>query len=151
MVITAMAVLVRIILGFILGLASPAVAAGPSGGQLIVTPNTLSFKVGPPPSVAAAEVTVQVMVPGHLPWRLTVIALGPLRTAEGSEIAAGQLTWQGSPGPVFVNGTLSANHPQFVARGEGPKVGVVRFFLKNHWDLAAGQYGQRLLFNLSSP
>ena len=146
-----MAILTRLILGFILGLASPAVAAGPSGGQLIVTPNSLNFKVGAPPAVAVAEVTVQVMVQGHLPWRLTVIALGPLRTAEGSEIPAAQVTWQGSPGPVFVNGTLSANHPQFLARGEGPKVGVVRFFLKNRWDLAAGQYGQRLLFNLSSP
>jgi hypothetical protein len=146
-----MAVLARLILGFILGLASPAVAAGPSGGQLIVTPNTLNFRVGTPPAVAVAEVTVQVMVPGHTPWRLTVIALGPLRTAEGSEIPAAQVTWQGSPGPLFVNGTLSANHPQILARGEGTKVGVVRFFLKNRWDLAAGQYGQRLLFNLSSP
>jgi hypothetical protein len=147
-----MSVLARLILiGFILGLASPAVAAGPSGGQLIVTPNSLNFRVGPPPAVAVAEVTVQVLVPGHTPWRLTVIALGPLRTAEGSEIPAAQVTWQGSPGPLFVNGALSANHPQILARGEGPKVGVVRFFLKNRWDLAAGQYGQRLLFNLSSP
>jgi hypothetical protein len=146
-----MAVFARLILGFILGLASPALAAGPSGGQLIVTPNSLSFKLGTPPAVATAEVTVQVMVPGHLPWRLTVLALGPLMTPEGSEIPAAQVTWQGSPGPVFVSGTLSANHPQFLARGEGPKVGVIRFFLKNRWDLAAGHYGQRLLFNLSSP
>jgi len=62
MAITAMAVLARLILGFMLGLASPAVAAGPSGGQLIVTPNTLNFRLGTPPAVAVAEVTVQVMV-----------------------------------------------------------------------------------------
>ena len=148
---TAMAILARLIVGLILGLASPALAAGPSGGQVIVTPNTLTFRMGSPPAVATAEITVQVIVPGHLPWRLTVLALGPLRTPEGSEIPAAQITWQGSPGPVFVSGALSADHPQFLARGEGPKVGVLRFFLKNRWDLNAGQYGQRLLFNLSSP
>jgi hypothetical protein len=50
-----------------------------------------------------------------------------------------------------VNGTLSSSHSQLVARGEGAKAGVVRFFLKNRWDLAEGRYSQRLLFNLSSP
>src|SRR5574340_316283 len=50
-----MLTLVRLILAVILGLASPAVAAGPSGGQLIIVPNTLSFRVGPPPMVAHAE------------------------------------------------------------------------------------------------
>jgi hypothetical protein len=146
-----MSVLARLILVMIVGLASPATAAGPSGGQLIVTPNTLTFRVGTPPAVATAEITVQVVVPGHIPWRLTITPLGPLLTPEGAEIPASQVTWQGSPGPVFVNGTLSANHPQILARGEGSKAGVVRFFLKNRWDLAAGQYSQRLLFNLSSP
>ena len=143
--------LVRLILAVILGLASPAVAAGPSGGQLIILPNTLSFRVGPPPMVAQAEISVQVITPGKVPWRLTVMALGPLRSMDGSEIPASQLIWKGSPGPLFVNGTLSANQPQIVARGQGSKAGVMRFFLKNRWDLAEGQFSQRLLFNLSSP
>jgi hypothetical protein len=101
--------------------------------------------------VATAEVTLQVITPGRIPWRLTVIALGPLQSGDGSEIPASQVTWKGSPGPLFVNGALSSNHPQLLARGEGSKVGVVRFFLKNRWDLAAGRYHQRLMFNLSSP
>lgn len=146
-----MAILARLILAVILGLASPAAAAGPAGGQLIITPNTLSFRVGPPPMVATAEVTVQVVTPGRVPWRLTVMALGPLRSMDGAEIPAAQVTWKGSPGPLFMNGALSANQPQLLAKGQGSKVGVVRFFLKNHWDLAEGRYGQRLLFNLSSP
>jgi len=146
-----MSVLARLILVMILGLASPATAAGPSGGQLLVTPNTLTFRVGTPPMVATAEVTLQVITPGRIPWRLTVIALGPLQSGDGSEIPASQVTWKGSPGPLFVNGALSSNHPQLLARGEGSKVGVVRFFLKNRWDLAAGRYHQRLMFNLSSP
>jgi hypothetical protein len=69
----------------------------------------------------------------------------------GSSVAIVNNLYGTAASRVFVNGTLSANHPQFLARGEGPKVGVLRFFLKNRWDLAAGQYGQRLLFNLSSP
>jgi len=146
-----MSVLARLVLVTILGLASPAAAAGPAGGQLIVTPNTLTFQVSMPPSVAAAEVAVQVITPGRIPWRLTVIALGPLQSPDGAQIPASLMTWQGSPGPAFVNGTLSSSHPQLVARGEGAKAGVVRFFLKNRWDLAEGRYSQRLLFNLSSP
>jgi hypothetical protein len=101
--------------------------------------------------VATAEVTVQVIIRGRLPWRLTVLSLGPLQSGEGSEIPASQVTWKGSPGPTFANGALSSYHPQLVARGEGSKVGVVRFFLKNRWDLAEGRYHQRLMFNLSSP
>jgi hypothetical protein len=146
-----MSVIARWMLLIILGLAPPAAAAGLSGGQLIVTPSTLSFQVGPPPSMAAVEIAVQVIVSGHIPWRLTVTPLGPLQSPEGSEIPASQVTWQGNPGPVFLSGTLSSNNPQLLARGEGSKSGVVRFFLINRWDLAAGQYSQRLLFNLSSP
>jgi hypothetical protein len=141
----------RLILAVILGLASPAAAGGPSGGQLIIVPNTLSFRVGPPPMVAHAEISVQVLIPGQVPWRLTIMALGPLRSTDGSEIPASQVIWKGSPGPLFVNGTLSANQPQLLGKGQGSKAGVVRFFLKNRWDLAEGQYNQRLLFNLSSP
>lgn len=141
----------RLILAVILGLASPAIAAGPSGGQLIIVPNTLSFRVGPPPMVAHAEISVQVLTPGKVPWRLTVMALGPLRSADGSEIPASQVTWKGSPGPLFVNGSLSANQPQLLAKGQGSKAGVVHFFIKNRWELAEGRYSQRLLFNLSSP
>jgi hypothetical protein len=143
--------LVRFLLVVMLGLATPAAAAGPAGGQLFISPNTLRFQVGPPPALAAAEITVQVLMPGRQPWRLTVLALGPLRTADGSEIPASQVTWHGSPGPIFVNGILTANQPQLVARGQGSKVGVLRFSLKNRWDLAGGQFNQRLLFNLSSP
>lgn len=146
-----MPILVRLILAVILGLASPAAAAGPSGGQLIIFPNTLSFRVGPPPMLAHAEIAVQVITPGKVPWRLTVMALGPLRSTDGSEIPASQVTWKSSPGPLFVNGALSANQPQLLAKGQGSKAGVVRFFLKNRWDLAEGHYSQRLLFNLSSP
>jgi hypothetical protein len=134
-----------------LGLATPAAAAGPSGGQLIIVPNTLNLRVGPPPMVATAEISVQVVTPGKVPWRLTVMALGPLRAADGSEIPASQVTWKGSPGPLFVNGTLSANQPQLLAKGQGSKAGVVRFFLRNRWDLPEGRFSQRLLFNLSSP
>jgi hypothetical protein len=143
--------LLRFLLVMMLGLASPAAAAGPAGGQLFITPNTLSFRVGPPPALGTAEITVQVLIPGRQPWRLTVLALGPLRSADGSEIPPSQVTWQGSPGPIFVNGALTANQPQLVARGQGSKVGVLRFSMKNRWDLAGGQFNQRLLFNLSSP
>jgi hypothetical protein len=146
-----MSVLAKLMLVIILGLASPARAAGLSGGQLLITPNTLTFQVSTPPAVGTAAVTVQVIIRGRLPWRLTVLALGPLQSGDGSEIPVSHVTWQGSPGPTFVNGALSSNHPQLLARGEGPKVGVVRFFLKNSWDLAEGRYRQRLMFTLSSP
>ena len=58
---------------------------------------------------------------------------------------------EGEPGNVFFDGTLSDKHPQLLGRGQGSKVGVVRFLLKNSWDLAPGQFNQKFLYNLSSP
>ncbi len=104
-----------------------------------------------PPSTAVREVTIRVIAPGRTPWRLTVQALGPLQSPKGSQIPASRITWKGSPGHIFVDGTLSDKHPQLLGRGQGTKVGVVRFLLKNDWDLAAGQFNQKFLFDLSSP
>jgi hypothetical protein len=126
-------------------------AAGAAGVQLFVAPTTMSFRMSPPPSTATCEVTVRVVAPGRTPWRLTVQALGPLRSPKGSQILASRVTWKGSPGYVFLDGTLSDKHPQMLGRGQGSKVGVVRFLLKNTWDLAPGQFNQKFLFNLSSP
>ncbi|MBM4272938.1 MAG: hypothetical protein FJ134_00520 [Deltaproteobacteria bacterium] len=133
--------------------ASPAVAAkvAPPGAKLVISPQSLIFQVGTPPAVAVAEVTVQVISPGQQPWRLTVMALGDLQSEEGTRIPVNQVTWRGRPGAVFVDGALSANHPQLLARGQSSKAGVVRFFLKNRWEHAEGRYSQRLIFNLSSP
>jgi hypothetical protein len=135
----------------VLGLA-PRAAAQLPGVQLIVTPPTVSFPVMTGSMVATAQpLTVQVVVPGQRPWRLMVTAVGPLQSAEGTVIPSGQVSWQGGPAPVFVDGTLSPNQPQLTARGQGSKVGVLRFTLKKRWEYAAGNYSQRLLFTLSSP
>jgi hypothetical protein len=137
-------------LGVILG-PSPLWAAGPAGVQLFVTPNKISFRMGAPPSAAVCEVTIRVVAPAHTPWRLTVLAPGPLQSPKGSQIPASRVTWKGSPGHIFLEGTLSDRHPQLLGRGEGTRVGVVRFLLKNSWDLAAGRFNQKFIFNLSSP
>jgi hypothetical protein len=135
----------------VLGLA-PRAAAQLPGVQLIVTPPTVSFPVMTGSMVAAAPpLTVQVVVPGQRPWRLTVTPVGPLQSAEGAVIPPGQVSWKGGPAPVFVDGTLSPNQPQLTARGQGSKVGVLRFTLKKRWEYAEGNYSQRLLFTLSSP
>jgi hypothetical protein len=126
-------------------------AAGPAGVQIFVTPNKISFQMGPPPSTATCEITIRVVAPGRTPWRLTIQAQGPLQSTKGSQIPASRVTWKGSPGHVFFDGTLSNKHPQLLGRGEGSKVGVVRFLLKNGWDLAAGHFNQKFIFNLSSP
>ena len=105
----------------------------------------------PPPSTATCEVTIRVVAPGRTPWRLTVLALGPLQSPKGSNIPASRVSWKGNPGHVFFDGTLSDKHPQMLGRGQGSKVGVVQFLLKNDWDLAAGRFNQKFLFNLSSP
>jgi hypothetical protein len=143
-------VVVALALGAIPGPA-PLEAAGPAGTQLFVTPNKISFRMRPPPSIAVCEVTVRVVAPGRIPWRLTVMALGPLQSPKGSRIPASRVTWKGSPGQVFQDGTLSDKHPQLLGRGEGSKVGVVRFLLKNGWDVATGRFSQKFIFNLSSP
>lgn len=136
----------------VLGLA-PRAAAQLPGVQLIVTPPTVSFPriTGNIPVAAAQPLTVQVVAPGQRPWRLMVMAVGPLQSAEGAQIPSQQVSWQASPSPAFSNGTLSAGQPQLVGRGQGSKVGVLRFILKNRWEYAEGQYSQRLLFTLSSP
>ena len=126
-------------------------AAGLPGVQLFVTPNKISFPMKPPPSTAVCEVTIRVVAAGRTPWRLTVLAQGPLQSKKGSHIPASRVTWKGSPANIVFDGTLSDKHPQLLARGEGSKVGVVRFLLKNSWDLAAGRFNQRFIFNLSSP
>jgi len=126
-------------------------AAGSAGTQLFVTPNKISFRMGPPPSTAVCEVTIHVVAPGRAPWRLTVQALGPLQSPKGSQVPSSRVTWKGTPGHVFFDGTLSDKHPQLLGRGQGSKTGVVRFLLKNSWDLATGRFNQKFIFNLSSP
>ncbi len=136
----------------VMGLA-PRAAAQLPGVQLIVTPPTVNFPriTGNMPVAVAAPVTVQVVAPGQRPWRLMVTALGPLQSGEGAQIPSQQVSWQGGPSGVFVNGVLSMGQPQLVARGQGSKVGLLRFTLKNRWEFAEGNYSQRLLFTLSSP
>ncbi len=147
---SSIAVAFAMALGVIPGLAGLD-AAGAAGVQLFVTPTAMSFRMGPPPSISTCEVTIRVVAAGRAPWRLTVQALGPLQSPKGSNIPASRVTWKGSPGHVFFDGTLSDKHPQMLGRGQGSKVGVVRFLLKNDWGLAAGQFNQKFLFNLSSP
>lgn len=149
-VVTTVALTSALVLGAIPGPAGLN-AAGPPGVQVSVTPNKISFHMERPPSTAVREVTIRVIAPGRTPWRLTVQALGPLQSPKGSQIPASRITWKGSPGHIFVDGTLSDKHPQLLGRGQGTKVGVVRFLLKNDWDLAAGQFNQKFLFDLSSP
>jgi hypothetical protein len=136
----------------LLGLA-PRAAAQMPGMQLIVTPPNISFPkiTGNIPVVAAPPLTVQVVAPGQRPWRLMVTAVGPLQSGEGAQIPNQQVSWQAGPSPAFVNGTLGSGQPQMVARGQGSKVGVLRFFLKNRWGYAEGNYSLRLHFTLSSP
>jgi hypothetical protein len=126
-------------------------AAGPPGVQLFVTPKQITFHMASPPSTPVCEVTIQVVARGRIPWRLTVLAIGPLQSPDGSQIPASRITWRASPGHIFFDGTLSDKHPQLLGRGEGSKVGVVRFLLKSGWDLAAGQFNQKFIFDLSSP
>jgi len=136
----------------VLGLA-PRAAAQMPGVQLIVTPPTISFPkiVGNIPVAAAVPLTVQVVAPGQAPWRLMVTAVGPLQSGEGAQIPNQQVSWQAGPSPAFTNGTLSTGQPQLVGRGQGSKVGVLQFFLKNRWEHAEGNYSLRLHFTLSSP
>jgi len=131
---------------------APRAAAQLPGVQLIVTPPTVSFPriTGDMPA-AALPLTVQVVAPGQRPWRLMVTAMGPLQSGEGAQIPSQQVSWQAGPSPAFINGILSSGQPHLVARGQGSKVGVLRFFLKNRWEFAEGHYSQRLLFTLSSP
>jgi len=126
-------------------------AAGPAGVQLFVIPNQINFRMGPPPSTAVCEVSIHVVAPGRTPWRLTVQALGPLVSPKGSQVSASRVSWKGSPGHIFFDGTLSEKHPQLLGRGEGAKAGVVRFLLKNDWTLATGRFNQKFIFHLSSP
>jgi hypothetical protein len=146
----SIALTLALALGATLGPASLE-AAGPPGVQLIVTPDKMSFRMGTPPSTTVCEVTIRVIAPGRTPWRLTLQALGPLQSPKGSQIPASRVTWKGSPDNVFFDGTLSDKHPQMLGRGLGSKVGVVRFLLQNSWDLAAGQFNQKIIYNLSSP
>lgn len=137
-----------------MGLAPRAAAGPPLGVQLIVAPQSLSFQkvtAGMPAVAAQPPLSIQVLAPGQQPWRLTVMALGPLQSVEGAQIPSQQVSWHGSPAPVFMSGTLRANRPQLVARGQGSKAGVLQFILKNRWEFAEGTYSQRLLFTLSSP
>jgi hypothetical protein len=142
-----------IMLWVVLGLA-PSAAAQLPGVQLIVSPPTISFQkfTGGNTVVPAAQpLTIQVMAPGQRPWRLMMVAQGPLQSAEGAQIPSQLVSWQAGPSPAFSNGTLSANQPQMVAQGQGSKVGVMHFILKNRWENAAGNYSVRLHFTLSSP
>jgi hypothetical protein len=94
---------------------------------------------------------VSVQALGHRPWRLTVIALGNLLSAEGAQIPIQQVSWMGSPAVVFTSGSLAPGQPVLVGQGQGSREGVLRFVLKNRWEFAEGRYSIRLQFNLTSP
>ena len=133
------------------GPASQAAAQLP-GVNLSITPQTLSFNIqGGQPGAAAQTLTVRVTALGRRPWRLTVTALGNLTSADGGQIPAQQVSWQGSPGAVFTSGALIPGQPVLLAQGQGSKEGTLRLVLKNRWDYAAGRYRLRLLFNVTSP
>jgi hypothetical protein len=135
-------------------LAVPPAGAGPPGVKLVVSPPNLVFRIQSPltaGSMAVADLHVQINAPPRQPWRLTVLTLGPLLSAEGAQIAAGQIRWRGSPGAVFLDGVLSPGSPQLCGRGEGPKAGVLHFVVQPTQETCAGNYKQKLLFSLSSP
>jgi hypothetical protein len=131
----------------------PRAAAQLPGVQLIVTPSTVSFPriTGTMTVAVAPPITVQVVAPGQRPWRLRVMAMGPLLSAEGAQIPVQQVSWHAGSSPAFFGGVLSPNRPQLVAQGQGSKVGVLNFILKNRWEFAEGNYNLRLQFTLSSP
>jgi hypothetical protein len=133
--------------------AFPAVA-GPPGVKLLVSPPNLIFRVHSPlmaGATAAAELNIQVIAAPRQPWRLTVQALGPLLSGDGHQMAGNQIRWRGSPGTVFLDGTLSTSSPQLCGRGEGPKAGMLHFIVRPDEQTSAGNYNQKLLFSLSSP
>jgi hypothetical protein len=132
----------------------PLAAAGPPGVKLVVNPPNLVFRQASTLSSgtpAVAELQVQVLAPPRQTWRLTVMSLGPIMSAEGNQLPAGQITWKGSPGAVFLDGVLSAGSPQLCGRGTGPKTGVLQFVVRPSQEAGAGNYNQKLLFSLSSP
>jgi hypothetical protein len=128
--------------------------AGPPGVKLVVSPPNLVFRVQSPlmaGATAVADLHIQVIAPPRQPWRLTVQALGPLLSGEGRQMATNLMRWRGSPGTVFLDGVLSTGNPQLCGRGEGPKAGVLHFIVRPDQETGAGNYQQKLLFNLSSP
>jgi hypothetical protein len=135
-------------------LAVPWAHAGPPGVKLVVSPPNLIFQIKSPllpGSMAVADLYIQIIAPPRQPWRLTVLALGPVLSAEGAQIAAGQIKWRGSPGAIFLDGVLSPGSPQLCGRGEGPKSGMLHFTVQPTQETFAGNYRQKLLFSLSSP
>lgn len=132
----------------------PLAAAGPPGVKLVVSPPNLVFRLASTPSggaPAVAEMQVQILAPPQQSWRLRVMSLGPIMSAEGNQLPAGQITWRGRPGAVFLDGVLSSGSPQLCGRGAGPKTGVLQFVVLPSQEAGAGNYNQKLLFSLSSP
>jgi hypothetical protein len=132
----------------------PRAAAQLPGVSLSVTPQALTFnnvQARTPVAAAQQELTVRVLALGHRPWRLTVVALGNLQSAEGAQIPIQQVSWKGSPAAVFISGVLVPGQPVLVGQGQGSKEGVLRFILKNRWEDAEGSYSIRLQFNITSP
>jgi hypothetical protein len=133
---------------------SPPAAAGQPGVKLVVSPPNLVFRVNSPlvpGATALADLHVQVLVPPRQSWRLTVLTLGPVVSAEGAQIAANQISWRGSPGSVFLDGVLRPGSPQLCGQGSGPTAGLLHFIVQPTQDTNAGNYNQKLLFSLSSP
>lgn len=136
-----------------LWLSTPA-AASPPGVKLVVSPPNLLLQIKSPltgGTMAEADLHVQVLAQPRQPWRLMVLAQGPLISAEGSQLAVTQIRWRGKPGGVFYDGVLSLGSPQLCGQGEGPKTGVLHFVVQTPPGTNAGNYFQKLLFSLSSP
>jgi hypothetical protein len=126
--------------------------------ELDLSRETINFPSADPddyPSVAAAEnpISVRVRVTGNPwgNWRLTVLAGGDLVSGSNT-IPISNVTWTAQPLP-FVDGRLDKATPQVVASGTGNanSTGSLRFFFKNSWNYATGNYSQVIVFTLTAP
>ena len=136
-------------------LAVPSAFAGPPGVKLVVSPPNLVFRVNSPliaGATAVAELHVQVNAPPRQPWRLTVMALGPVMSAEGGsdcarpDQVAGQswsrCSWTASSAPAAPSSAVGA---------KAPRPGCCTSSVQPGQETFAGNYNQKLLFSLSSP
>ncbi len=123
----------------------------------IPNPSSITFNDADPDStpslVANSTVTISIRVQNNSGqnWRLTHLAAGDLSPS----IPISNISWNVTPRPPFVNGSMSRSVAQIAAQGTGnlnpASTGTFTFIISNLWSYNTGNFSVATSFTLSAP
>jgi hypothetical protein len=106
------------------------------------------------PVLGPETIDLEVKAVGHtgVPWSLTLVADSDFRSGPET-IPISVVSWNASPNPPFMDGTLSTTTPALIASGLTHDFATVtfNFLMQNSWSYNVGAYSATATFTLAAP